>query len=73
MATRLALRVGVRAPTLHVLVGVLLLLLAWSFRLDMYSLLIDGSGPDDAFSYVDHHVGMTGDLLLVARDARRGG
>jgi uncharacterized membrane protein (UPF0182 family) len=47
-----------------VLVGVLLLLLAWSFRLDMYSLLIDGSGPEGAFSWVDHKVGVPGDFLL---------
>jgi uncharacterized membrane protein (UPF0182 family) len=50
---------------LTVLVGVLLLLLAWSFRLDMYSLVIDGGGVDGAFSYVDHKIGVTGDLLLA--------
>jgi len=49
---------------LTVLVGVLLLLLAWSFRLDMYALLIDGSGAEGAFSYVDHKVGMPGDFIL---------
>lgn len=47
-----------------VLAGVLLLLLAWSFRLDMYGLLIDGSGTDGAFSWADHRVGVPGDLLL---------
>jgi uncharacterized membrane protein (UPF0182 family) len=47
-----------------VLVGVLLLMLAWSFRLDMYSLLMDGSGPDGAFGYVDRYVGIPGDVLL---------
>jgi hypothetical protein len=47
-----------------VIIGVLLLMLAWSFRLDMYSLLLDGTGPDGAFGYVDHHVGMPGDLML---------
>src|SRR5262245_46123119 len=47
-----------------VVIGVLLLMLAWSFRLDMYSLLLDGTGPDGAFGYVDHHVGMPGDLML---------
>jgi uncharacterized membrane protein (UPF0182 family) len=47
-----------------VLVGFLLLLLAWSFRLDMYSLLIDGGGIDGAFSWADHRVGVPGDLLL---------
>jgi uncharacterized protein len=48
-----------------VLVGVLLLLLAWSFRLDMYSMLIEGSGVDGAFSWADHKVGVPGDLLLA--------
>ncbi len=48
-----------------VLVGVLLLMLAWSFRLDMYSLLLDGSGPDGAFGYVDFRVGTLGDLVLA--------
>jgi len=49
---------------LTVLAGVILLMAAWSFRLDMYSLLISGSGADAAFSYVDHRVGIPGDLLL---------
>lgn len=48
-----------------VLVGVLLLLLAWSFRLDMYALLIDGSGADGAFSWADHRVGVPGDLVMA--------
>ncbi|MEO7083116.1 MAG: UPF0182 family protein [Gemmatimonadaceae bacterium] len=47
-----------------VLAGLLLLLLAWSFRLDMYSLLSDGSGPDGAFTFADHRVGITGDIIL---------
>jgi len=49
---------------LTVLVGVLLLLLAWSFRLDMYSLVVDGGGPDGAFTYTDYRIGITGDLIL---------
>jgi uncharacterized membrane protein (UPF0182 family) len=48
-----------------VLVGILLLMLAWSFRLDMYSLVLDGSGPEGAFGYVDLHVGTLGDLVLA--------
>jgi hypothetical protein len=48
-----------------VLVGILLLLLAWSFRLDMYSLALDGGGPEGAFGYVDLHVGTLGDLALA--------
>lgn len=47
------------------LVGVLLLMLAWSFRLDMYGLLLNGSGVDGAFGYVDYRVGVTGDLVLA--------
>src|SRR6185437_6625840 len=50
---------------LTALIGILLLLLAWSYRLDMYALLIDGSGELGAFAYVDHHVGIPGDLLLA--------
>src|SRR4029079_8272050 len=48
-----------------ILAGVVLLMLAWSFRLDMYSLLIDGSGPEGACTCVDHKYGVTGILLLA--------
>ncbi len=48
-----------------VLAGFVLLMLAWGFRLDMYSLVIDGGGIDGAFSFVDHRVGVTGDLILA--------
>ncbi|MGE5728144.1 MAG: UPF0182 family protein [Gemmatimonas sp.] len=34
--------------------AVLLLLLAWSYRLDIYESLLFGSGPGGAFSYADH-------------------
>ena len=47
-----------------VLVGVVLLLLSWSFRLDMYALLTSGSGADGAFTYIDHRVGLPGNLLM---------
>lgn len=47
-----------------VLVGIILLMLAWGFRLDMYSSVMDGSGPDGAFGWVDYHVGIPADLLL---------
>jgi uncharacterized membrane protein (UPF0182 family) len=50
---------------LTVLVGVLLLMLAWSFRLDMFSLVVDGGGIDGAFTYTDHKLGVSGDLLLA--------
>jgi uncharacterized membrane protein (UPF0182 family) len=48
-----------------VLAGVILLMLAWGYRLDMYGLLMDGSGPGGAFSWVDHRIGVSGDLLLA--------
>ena len=35
--------------------ALLLLLLAWSYRIDIYDALLAGSGPDKAFSYSDHH------------------
>jgi uncharacterized membrane protein (UPF0182 family) len=47
-----------------ILAGVMLLMLAWSFRLDMYSLLTQGSGTDGTFSWVDHQYGIPGNLLL---------
>jgi uncharacterized membrane protein (UPF0182 family) len=48
-----------------VLLGLVLLLLAWSFRLDMYTLLVRGSGADGAFTFVDHRIGIPGDLILA--------
>jgi uncharacterized membrane protein (UPF0182 family) len=48
-----------------VLAGVILLMLAWGYRLDMFGLLMSGSGPDGGFSWVDHRIGVTGDLLLA--------
>ena len=50
---------------LTVLAGVVLLVIAWSFRLDMYDLLTNGSGPDGAFGYVDHKVLIPGNLILA--------
>jgi Uncharacterized conserved protein len=50
---------------LTVLVGILLAMLAWSFRLDMYALLLDGSGVEGAFGYVDYRVGIPGNLILA--------
>lgn len=39
---------------LSVLASLFLLTMAWSYRLDGFELLIEGSGPDGLFSYVDH-------------------
>jgi uncharacterized membrane protein (UPF0182 family) len=39
---------------LAALASLLLVLMAWSYRLDGFQLLTHGSGPDGMFSYVDH-------------------
>lgn len=39
---------------LAILGGMFLLAMAWSYRLDMYHLLINGTGVGGAFSYIDH-------------------
>ena len=39
---------------LSVLACFFLFTMAWSYRLDGYHLLIHGTGPNDAFSYLDH-------------------
>jgi hypothetical protein len=43
---------------LTMLAACLLLVLAWGHRLDAYALLSDGSGPERAFVFVDHRIGM---------------
>jgi uncharacterized membrane protein (UPF0182 family) len=60
-----ALRISAHARRhLTVIVGILLLMLSWHFRLEMYQLLLDGTGPGGAFGYVDHHVSQHGALIL---------
>lgn len=49
---------------LAMLAGVLLLGLAWHYRLEMYTMLSSGSGPDGAFTSLDHRVGIPASLLL---------
>jgi uncharacterized membrane protein (UPF0182 family) len=44
--------------------AVLLLLLAWSYRLDAYGLLNGGRGPLGGFSAVDHRVVLPASLIL---------
>lgn len=51
---------------LTVLGVLLLLLLAWSYRLDAYTTLSDGSGPGGAFTSVDHGVVVPANLGLAA-------
>lgn len=48
-----------------VLAGVFVLLLAWHFRLEMYAVLLQGSGPNGTFGSIDHHVRVPGDLILA--------
>jgi len=47
------------------LAAVLLLLLAWSYRLDAYGLLLEGTGPLGALSAIDHRVGIPANLALA--------
>ncbi len=49
---------------LSVLGAVVLLLLAWSYRLDAFDLLRQGSGTDGLFLKVDHRVTLRVDYLL---------
>lgn len=46
--------------------ALLLLLLAWSFRLDAFDLLRSGSGHDGLFTRADHVVALPMDRVLVA-------
>ena len=47
------------------LAGVLLVLLAWGYRLDAYGLLREGTGPLGALSAVDHRLGIPANLTLA--------
>lgn len=49
---------------LSVLGGIVLLLLAWSYRLDAFDLLLAGSGPGGQFVHVDHRITMRIDTWL---------
>src|SRR5687768_8469723 len=49
---------------LAMLAGVLLLVLSWHYRLEMYTVLGSGSAPDGAFTSLDHRVGIPASLLL---------
>ncbi|HKG93251.1 MAG TPA: UPF0182 family protein [Gemmatimonadaceae bacterium] len=50
---------------LAVLAALLLVLLGWSYRLDQYTLLTNGTGPEGAFGYVDHHVLLHVNVVLM--------
>lgn len=49
---------------LSVLGSLVLLLLAWSYRLDAFDLLTHGSGPDGMFLRVDHRITLRMDTIL---------
>ena len=49
---------------LTMLAGALLLVLAWHYRLDMYTVLGRGSAIDGAFTSLDHRVGIPASLVL---------
>jgi uncharacterized protein len=50
---------------LSVLAALVLILLAWSYRLDAYDLFLSGSGPDGAFVSTDRQVSQPADLWLA--------
>jgi len=45
--------------------AVMLLLLAWSYRLDAYGVIISGSGPDGAFTFSDHRAAIPVSIWLA--------
>ena len=49
---------------LAMLAGVLLLTLAWYYRLRMFTILSDGDAMEGAFGYLDHRVGIPASLVL---------
>lgn len=50
---------------LAVLGGLFLMLLAWSYRLDAFRLLLEGSGDGGVFAHVDHRIGIPANLVLA--------
>ncbi|HEX4932218.1 MAG TPA: UPF0182 family protein, partial [Gemmatimonadaceae bacterium] len=50
---------------LFVLGAAVLVILGWSYRLDSYRLLLEGSGAQAAFNALDHRVGIPANLLLA--------
>ena len=50
---------------LAVLAGVLLILVAWNYRLDAYGLLREGTGSLGSLSAVDHRVGIPANLAMA--------
>ena len=50
---------------LTVIACLMLVLLAWSYRLDGFQLLLDGSGPDGEFLSIDRQVGLRASPVLA--------
>ena len=49
---------------ISVLGALLLALIAWTYRLDGFERLLVGSGPDGAFGFADHRVGLPGSVVM---------
>ncbi len=49
---------------LTILGALLLVVLAWNYRLDGFGLLLSGSGADGAFSYIDHRARLNANIWL---------
>ncbi|HYW51950.1 MAG TPA: UPF0182 family protein [Gemmatimonadaceae bacterium] len=47
-----------------VLGAMLLLLIAWSYRLDGFDRLVHGTGAEGAFGFADHRVGLPGGIVM---------
>jgi len=47
-----------------VLGAMLLLLIAWSYRLDGFERLVHGSGAGDRFGFADHRIGLPGGIVM---------
>ncbi len=47
-----------------VLGALLLLLIAWSYRIDGFDRLVHGTGGEGAFGFVDHRVGLPGGIVM---------
>lgn len=45
--------------------AIVLAMLAWSYRLDAFDLLLHGSGPEGSFAAIDKQVNISTDLLLA--------
>jgi uncharacterized protein len=50
---------------LTVLAALLLVLLAWNYRLDAFGLLLSGSGAEGAFAYIDHRARLNANIWLA--------